>query len=71
MLTDWSLDENRERLREALRGREHEAALEAGPRLTEEFWSDLGPGQYSHIRFADWLTENHPATIAVMMRVTL
>ncbi len=56
---DFSLDVNREALRQKVRGAEKSVAI-AFDHLTPEYATQVGMGQYTHIGFTDWLCENYP-----------
>ena len=65
-MIDWSLDDNREHLRESVQGREKEIAelFDAEGALMLEFVQQVGIGQYTHYLFVEWLAENYPECLA-------
>lgn len=70
MKIDWSIDKNRETLRDSVRGKEVDIAqlFDADGDLMIEFYQQVGIGQYSHCRFVDFLIEEYPAQLAQAMQ---
>ena len=68
MPTDWSIDANRDALREQWRGKEAKFVVrlshERFMTYSHEFVREIGIGDYSHVRLVDWLTENYPEGVA-------
>ena len=46
-----------------VKGNHRKIAKSIPGHLAEEFCQQFGMGQYSHIRFVEWLVENHPEVI--------
>jgi len=66
---DWSIDENREALREKCQGQEDAITARAvlySVFLFDEFCREVGVGQFSYSRFVDWMAENHPMVLEVV-----
>lgn len=59
---DWSIDQNREQLRESVRRREHEIAalFDVEGAVVTAFYEQFGIGQYSAHRFVDFLADQYP-----------
>ena len=69
---DWSIDAEREKLRDSLRGKEREIANLPSKllnKLLDEFLEQASISQYSNSCFVDFLAENYPARLAALLEM--